>query len=165
MPLSSALRGTCKLPLPAVLRLASKDEVILFIPPQRKGAHPAWAAAPAHDEVMTQLRRSIMSEHCRVLNAAERDAAWELHLQKRQIKRDGTYGHEFHLSVKSYAECPLLELPKLPDSEVSRLLSPHTGAGITFELLGYGSEGKCHIKFNSIKAPLLTKRSTSGTGF
>jgi hypothetical protein len=58
-----------------------------------------------------------------------------------------------------------LERPKLPDSEVSRLLSPHTGAGITFELLGYGSEGKCHIKFNSIKAPLLTKRSTSGTGF
>lgn len=56
----------------------------------------------------------------------------------------------FHISLHSYAEHSLLETPNLPSSEVDHLLDPVTGAGITFELLGYVSTRTCHIKFVSM---------------
>jgi hypothetical protein len=53
------MRGSRKLPLHEVLQRASKEEVVLFLPPLEKGSPPEWAAA--HNEVMShQMRRIIM---------------------------------------------------------------------------------------------------------
>lgn len=148
VPLSAVSRGVRRLRIPEVLRLASKDECVLFIPPVKKNSPPQWIAA--QDKVMSQMKRIVIEPYRWTLDARQRDEAWEKHLQTRKVPRDGAYGFEFHLSVRSYAERQLLATINLPVSEVDHLLAPTTGAGITFDLLGYGHLHSCHIKFNSM---------------
>jgi hypothetical protein len=120
--LSSASRGTCKLSINEVLQLASKDERVLFVPPHKKEMPPQWAAA--RNEIMSQMRWIIVLPYAHDYTAAECDAVWDFAFAKE------TFGHEFHISLRSYAKRPLLATPNLPSSEVNHLLDPATGAGI-----------------------------------
>ena len=76
--------------------------------------------------------------------------AWASHLKRRETPRDGSVGYEFQVSVLATPQHDLLSTVNLPSSEVNYLVNPSTGAGIYFELCGYGLAHSCHIKFHSM---------------
>ena len=85
-----------------ILRLASKDECVIFVPPYNKNDDCLWKKCAA--DVMDQMKRIILAPYLKTSTKEEREAAWEQHLKQREVKRDGSVGYEFHVRVSSFAE-------------------------------------------------------------
>ena len=61
-------------------------------------------------------------------------------------ERDGGVGYEFNVRVHAYPSRDYLEKESLPTNSIDHLVNPASGAGVTLELLGYGTAVTCHIK-------------------
>ena len=143
-PLTSASKGVRRLAIKDILRLDSGDEFILFLPPFNKNDKKVWR--DTSNTVLGLMRRIIMSSFSKTTTPQERDAGWKNHLISRQRERDGNYGYEFNVRVAAYPSRDFIEKESLPTESVEYLVNPASGAGLTLELLGYGTAVTCHIK-------------------
>ena len=148
VPISVSLRGVKRLSIQNVLRLCSKEECVIFVPPHNKNDDNSWRTCA--DDVLNQMKRIILAPYLKSTTKEDRDLAWEQHLKQREVKRDGSVGYEFHVRVSSFAERDKLSIDDIPQGLLQYLTDPSTGCGIKFNLIGYGSAYQCFVKFYTI---------------
>eukprot|EP00956_Cyclotella_meneghiniana_P018450 scaffold30718_cov36-Cyclotella_meneghiniana.AAC.2 len=147
-PLTSKNYGVRRLSIDEFIRLGCEDEFVLYIPPTSTKDAPEVKAM--REDILMQMKRIVMSPFQKSTTTEERDAGWKKHLERRQYNRDGNPGYDFVVKVVSYPERSIMDRPSIPPSELKYLLNPVTKAGLTLELIGFGSAKSCHLKLLSI---------------
>ena len=146
LPISSSSKGVRRLTLEEILRLHTRDEFILFLPPYNRNDNKAWRETS--NAVLGLMKRVVMAPYQNTHSSQDRDVGWFNHLNSRRKERDGAFGYDFNIRVVAYPERDSIEKDNLPESHLNHLMNPTTGAGITVELMGYGTAVTCHLKLH-----------------
>ena len=88
VPVFSSLYGVRRLQIKEIIRLQCQEEFILFIPPTSKDDPPEVKSS--RDGLLRQMLRIVLAPHVTSSTPQQRDLAWNKHLKKHKVNREGT---------------------------------------------------------------------------
>jgi len=108
------------------------------------------------------LERVLMLSAPR-MSTEEKEKNREDLLAQREVIREGFSVHEFNLHITSHPEHNNLEQRGAYSAHIDSIIHPRMGVGMYVELLGYGSQGICHLKLLSLPYfEVRVQRATTG---
>ena len=115
--------------------------------------------------LLSGFKRVIMVSAPRISTAEKEKYIHDL-LAQREVLREGCLVHKFNLRITSYLERNKLEQRVASSVHIDSILHPRMGIGMYMELLGYGSQGICHLKHLSLPyVKVHVQRANTGAFF